>query len=129
MEKTIIVSDEFVEIYKKFNVVKQTQELKKLSRKELFLILIVAIDSFSEENNSVIENFRDWGSELQMIGDYLEDRICLDKTLIALGDETGEKYIDISSIRDRSGNKLPNPLSEEEALHMRRDIGINIIIE
>jgi hypothetical protein len=45
-EKYITVSKEFLEIYKNFNVYSQVESLKKLSRKELLLMLILGVDSF-----------------------------------------------------------------------------------
>ena len=123
-EKYITVSDDFVEIYKMFNVNRQTEKMKKLSRKELMLMLVLAIDSFSEENPAVIENFRDFRSEMELIYGLQQDNECTDLDLLSLGKETDEKYIDTSKIIDSKGEELPAALSEEEALQARRDIGI-----
>ena len=127
-EKYITVSDDFVAIYKMFNVNRQTEKMKKLSRKELMLMLVLAIDSFSEENPAVIENFRDFRSEMELIYGLQQDNECTDSDLLSLGKETDEKYIDTSKILDSKGDELPPSLTEEEALQMRRDIGINNII-
>lgn len=128
-EKYITVSDDFVAIYKMFNVNRQTEKMKKLSRKELMLMLVLAIDSFSEENPAVIENFRDFRSEMELIYGLQQDQECQDVDLLSLGNETDEKYIDTSKIIDSSGEELPAPLSEEQALQIRRDIGISNIID
>ena len=127
--KYITVSDEFVEIYKMFNVIKQTEKLNQLSRKELMLMLVLSIDSFSEENPAVLENFKEFKSELEIIFDLQQDKECTDVDLLSLGDETNEKYIDTSKIRDGKGEELPTALTDSEALQMRRDIGINNIID
>lgn len=127
--KYITVSNKFVEIYKMFNVVKQTESLSQLSRKELMLMLVLSIDSFSEENPAVIENFKDFKSELELIFDLQQDKECTDEDLLSLGKETDEKYIDTSKIRDVHGDELPKPLTEEEALQMRRDISITNIMK
>jgi hypothetical protein len=123
------VSDNFVEIYKMFNVNRQTEKMKKLSRKELMLMLVLAIDSFSEENPAVIENFRDFKTEMELIYGLQQDQECQDVDLLSLGNETDEKYIDTSKIIDFRGEELPAPLSEEQALQVRRDIGISNIID
>jgi hypothetical protein len=127
--KYITVSDEFVEIYKMFNVIKQTEKLNQLSRKELMLMLVLSIDSFSEENPAVLENFKEFKSELEIIFDLQQDKECTDVDLLSLGKESDEKYIDTSKIRDIKGEELPTALTDSEALQMRRDIGINNIID
>jgi len=127
--KYINVSDNFVEIYKMFNVIKQTENLNKLSRKELMLMLVLAIDSFSDENPAVIENFKEFKPELELIFDLQQDKECTDSDLLQLAKDTDEKYIDTSKIRDNSDQDLPVALTDAEALQMRRDIGINNIID
>ncbi len=123
------VSDNFVDIYKMFNVTNQSEKMSKLSRKELMLLLLLAIDSFSEENHAVMENFKNFKTEMEIIYDLQQDKECTDQDLLNLGKETDEKYIDTSKIIDSKGNELPSPLSEQEALQMRRDISINDIIK
>jgi hypothetical protein len=127
--KYITVSDNFVETYKMFNVIKQTEKLNQLSRKELMLILVLSIDSFSEENPAVLENLKDFKNELEIIYDLQQDKECTDEDLLQLGKDTDEKYIDTSKIRDIKGEELPTALTDSEALQMRRDIGINNIID
>jgi hypothetical protein len=127
--KYITVSDNFVETYKMFNVIKQTEKLNQLSRKELMLILVLSIDSFSEENPAVLENLKEFKNELEIIFDLQQDKECTDEDLLQLGKDTDEKYIDTSKIRDINGEELPKALTDSEALQMRRDIGINNIID
>jgi hypothetical protein len=127
--KYITVSDNFVETYKMFNVIKQTEKLNQLSRKELMLILVLSIDSFSEENPAVLENLKEFKNELEIIYDLQQDKECTDEDLLQLGKDTDEKYIDTSKIRDIKGEELPTALTDSEALQMRRDIGINNIID
>jgi hypothetical protein len=127
--KYITVSDNFVETYKMFNVIKQTEKLNQLSRKELMLILLLSIDSFSEENPAVLENLKEFKNELELIFDLQDDKECTDEDLLQLGKDTDEKHIDTSKIRDIKGEELPTALTDSEALQMRRDIGINNIID
>jgi hypothetical protein len=126
--KYITVSDKFVKIYKFMNVVK-VEEIKELSRKELMLMLILSVDSFSEDNVALIENLKSFKYELSIILSLQEDKECTDRDILDLASETDEKYIDTSKIRDINGNELSTPLTEEEALNLRRDISIGNIIK
>ena len=129
MSKSITVSNEFVEVFKMFNVIKQTDKILTLSRKELMLLLTVAVDSFSEDNHIVIENFKDFKTELELIYDLQQDKACTDAELLELAQDTDEKYIDTTKIRTIDGKNLPDPTTEEEAVLLRRDITITGIIE
>lgn len=133
MSKDITISDKFLDIYKNFNVCNQSENMKQLSRKELILLLVLATDSFDEDSVVVTENYKAFKTELQIVCDSLPDLSdeeveIADPDILLLGKESGDKYIDTSKIVDRNGNKLPKPLSEEEALIKRREIGINTII-
>ena len=128
-EEYLTVSEKFVDIYKMFNVVNQTEKMKELSRKELMLMLVLGIDSFSEDNPAVIENFRQFKSELEIIYYLHEDKECTDEDLLQLGGDTDEKYIDTSRIRDSKGEELSKALSDGEALQLRREISIHNIID
>jgi len=128
-----MISDIFLDIYKNFNVCSQSDKMKQLSRKELLLLLVLTSDSFLEESSVVIDNYRGFKGELQVLHDSLPDIgaaevAVIDLDILSLGDETGDKYIDTTKIVDKNGNKLPKPLTEEEALIKRREIGINTII-
>lgn len=125
-DSKIIVSDEFVKAYKLFNVIKL--DLSNLSRQELLLLLVVAVDVFSEENSVVIDNFRPFQSEINIILDLLSDKDIDDQDLLNLATLTNEKYIDTSKIEDSLGNDLPKPLTNNEAIEMRRTIGIDKLI-
>ncbi len=125
-DSKIIVSDEFVKAYKLFNVIKL--DLSNLSRQELLLLLVVAVDVFSEENSVVIDNFRPFQSEINIILDLLSDKDIDDPDLLNLANLTNEKYIDTSKIEDSLGNELPKPLTNNEAIEMRRTIGIDKLI-
>ncbi len=127
-EKYITVSNRFVEIYKLFNVIKQVDQIKTLSRKELMLLIVLSLDSFSEDNPVVIENLCEFKTEMELIYDLQQDKECVDIDLLSLVSESDEKYIDTSKVIDMAGDSLPSPLTEDEALHMRRDIGISNII-
>lgn len=122
--KNLVVSDEFFEIFKNFNVVSQVEEMKKLSKKELYLLLTVCLDKFSDEDPVVNFNFQPFEKEVTVdIYDIQDDKDATDLDLISLIDESGDKYIETDYIVNNKGEKLPEPLTKEEV----RDAKINII--
>lgn len=122
-KKVIKVSDDFIEIYKNFNVIIQTEKMKALHPKELFLLLIAVLDSFSETDLVVKSNLIPFKSEMMQIFDLQDDNQSNNPYLIELCNETGDKYIDTDHIQDLSGKSLPKPYTKEEV----RDIKIKII--
>jgi hypothetical protein len=121
--KNLIVSEQFVEIFKKFNVVTQVEEMKKLSKREFYLLLTVCLDKFSDEDPVVNFNFQPFKNEVMEIFDVQDDKDPINPVLIDLIDESGDKYVETDYIIDSKGNKLPEPLTKEQV----RDAKINII--
>lgn len=128
MSKYVTVSNNFVEIFKMFNVIKQTENIKLLTRKERILLLVAALDMYSEENDIVIENFKEFKSELNLIFDIQQDKECDDMDIIELVQETG-KYIDSTCIKTLNGKNLPSATTDEESIILRRDINISNIVK
>jgi hypothetical protein len=122
-EKNITVSNEFVDIYKNFNVVSQVDNMKKLSKRELYLLLTVCLDKFSDEDPVINYNFQPFKTEVMEIFDVQDDKDPISQYLIELIEESGDKYIETDNIVDDKGEKLPDPLTKEEV----RDAKINII--
>ena len=121
--KTLVVSDEFFEIFKNFNVVTQVEEMKNLSKRELYLLLTVCLDKFSDEDPVVNFNFQPFKEEVMEIFDVQDDKDSTNQTLLDLISESGDKYIETDYIVDNKGEKLPETLTKEEV----RDAKINII--
>ena len=122
--KNLVVSDEFFEIFKNFNVVSQVEEMRKLSRRELYLLLTVCLDKFSDEDPVVNFNFQPFEKEVTgEIFNVQDDKKATDVDLISLIDESGDQYIETDYIVNNNGDKLPEPLTKEEV----RDAKINII--
>lgn len=121
--KNLIVSEQFVEIFKNFNVVTQVENMKQLSKRELYLLLTVCLDKFSDEDPVVNFNFQPFEKEVMEIFDIQDDKDSTDTDLISLIDESGDKYIETDYIITNNGDKLPEPLTKEEV----RDAKINII--
>ena len=57
-EKKIAVSDLFNEIYINFNVSSQVENMKRLEKRELYLLLTLALDKHSDEDPVVVNNFQ-----------------------------------------------------------------------
>ena len=124
-EKTLQVSDLFVEIYTNLNVCSQLENMKKLSKKELYLLLILALDKHNDEDPVVLHNLLPWKDTALEIFNLQDDKETDIIELKELVEETGDKYIDVTILVDSKGNKLKEPLSKEEV----RDAKINITIK
>jgi len=109
--KNINVSKQFVDIYSNFNVVTQVEKMKQLSKKELYLLLTVCLDKFSDEDPVVRHNLIPFKDECMAIFDIQDDKEPTEQDLIDLVNE--------------SGDKLPEPLTKDQV----RDAKINIINE
>lgn len=124
-EKTLQVSDLFVEIYTNLNVCSQLENMKNLSKKELYLLLILALDKHNDEDPVVLHNLLPWKDTALEIFNLQDDKETDIIELKELVEETGDKYIDVTILVDSKGNKLKEPLSKEEV----RDAKINITIK
>jgi hypothetical protein len=122
IDKIIKVSPLFIEIYQNFNVIDQTEKMKSLTKKELYLLLTVCLDKFSDTDKTVKQNFLPFKEEVMDIFDVQDDK---DTTIVELSElieETGDKYIETDHIQDEAGNLLPDPLTKEEVRDKRIDI-------
>jgi len=118
----INVSELFFEIYKNFNVISQVEKMKQLSKRELYLLLTVCLDKFSDEDPVVKFNLIPFRDEIMAIYDIQDEKDPTDEVLIKLIEETGDKYIETDNIT-YNGIKLPEPLTKDQV----RDEKINII--
>jgi hypothetical protein len=122
-KKELKVSDEFISIYKNFNVLDQIKNMKRLSKKELLLLLLLCIDKHSDEDPVVIHNLKPFREECMLIFNLQDDKEIDNRHIKELIHLTDDQYIDTDILRDANGNKLPEPLTKQEA----RDAKINII--
>jgi hypothetical protein len=122
-DKKLTVSNEFVSIYKNFNVLDQIDNMKKLTKNELYLLLTFCLDKHSDEDPVVIHNLLPFKEECMMIFDIQDDKEVDNEYIKNLVEITDDKYIDTDVIVDTYGDKLPEPLTKEEV----RDAKINII--
>lgn len=123
-EKKLQVSDLFVEIYTNLNVCSQLENMEKLSKKELYLLLILSLDKHNDEDPVVLHNLLPWKDTALQIFELQDDKETDILELKELVEETGDKYIDITVLVDVNGNPLREPLTKEEV----RDAKINITI-
>jgi hypothetical protein len=122
IDKPIKVSKLFIEIYQNFNVIDQTEKMKSLTKKELYLLLTVCLDKFSDTDKTVKQNFLPFKKEVMELFDIQDDKETQVKELVELIEETGDKYIETEHIQDNDGNILPDPLTKEEVRDKRIDI-------
>ena len=124
-ENKIHVSNEFVDIFSNFNVVTQVEKMKQLTKRELYLLLTVCLDKFSDEDPVVKYNLLPFKEEIMSIFDIQDDKDATDPILIDLITESGDKYIETDNIVYNNDQKLPDPLTKDQV----RDAKINIINE
>ena len=122
-QKKIVVSDLFVDIYTNFNVCSQVENMNTLPRKELYLLILLALDKHDDNDPVVLHNFLPFESIGDDIFEIQEDKGFVNDDLKQLIEETGDKYITTKNVIDSKGNELPEPLSKVEV----RDAKINII--
>lgn len=121
--KLLKVSNEFVDIFKNFNVINKVEEMKRLSKKELYLLLTLCLDKHNDEQPTVIYNFQPFRNQVMELFEIQDDKETLNPILQELIKKSGDKYIETDNIVDNDGNKLPEPLTKEEV----RDAKIKII--
>ncbi len=121
-EKKVNVSKLFFEIYKNFNVFSQVDRMNQLNDRELYLLLTLCLDKFSDEDPVVKYNLIPFKDRIMEIFDIQDDKEPTNSILIGLIEDTGDKYIETDNLYYR-GSKLPEPLTKEEV----RDAKINII--
>ena len=73
-EKKLQVSDLFVEIYTNLNVCSQLENMEKLSNKELYLLLILALDKHNDEDPVVLHNLLPWKDTALQIFELQDDK-------------------------------------------------------
>lgn len=122
-EKSIPVTDDFVEIFQNFNVFSQINKMKKLSRRELYLLLVACLDKHDDTIEIVNLNFSAFKKEIIRIYNIQDDKKPSNQTLRKLAKETGDKYIETANIVSQSGKPLPKPYSKTEI----RELKINYI--
>lgn len=123
MEKNIIVSTQFFDIFQNFNVCDQSKKMSILDKKELYLLLTVCLDEHNDEFDVVCENFRNFEKEMIEIFEIQNGAKSQNTILQQLIYETGDEYINTLNITNSLGESLPIPYTKSEI----REIKINSI--
>ncbi len=121
-KKVVVVSEDFVNIYRHFNVYDQIDKVNKLSEREKYLLLMACIDLHSEDDPVVTHNLSGFKPELEELDNMLADSKYVSDNITELINETGD-YIETDNIVDSTGKKLPDPFSKDEV----RDLKISLI--
>ena len=114
IKKKIEVSELFVETYINFNVTDQTNQIRSLSKREIYLLLIYVIDRHDEYDPVVVRNLREFESEMLELVNIQDDLPTKNQVILDLINETGNRYIETDNIVDRNGKKLKNPLNKQQ---------------
>jgi hypothetical protein len=122
----LIVSDEFLEIYRNFNVYDQSKQINKLSDRERYLLIILCLDKHDDENPIVLYNFKPLKEEIEEIYQVQDNKETTNQILLDLIKETDHKHIESDYIRDKDGNKVPDPFDKNEVRDKKIDIINNI---
>lgn len=119
------VSNEFIEIYRNFNVSDQKSNMGKLDKKNLYLLLLLCIDKHDDDDFMVINNYSSFEKEIIEIQEHQNKTETSVKELIELKKETDNEYISTLVIRDNNGNELPALYTKDEV----RNLKLNSIIK
>jgi hypothetical protein len=122
----LIVSNEFLEIYRNFNVYDQTEQINKLSDRDRYLLIILCLDKHDDENPIVLYNFKPFKEEIKEIYVIQDNKETTNQVLLDLIKETDHKHIESDYIRDTAGNVVPDPLDKNEVRDKKIDIINNI---
>jgi len=122
----LIISDEFLEIYRNFNVYDQSEKINKLSDRDRYLLLILCLDMHDDENPIVLYNFKPFKKEITEIYEVQDNKETTNQFLLDLIKETDDKHIESNYIRDKDGNKVPDPFDKNEVRDKKIDIINNI---
>lgn len=118
-QSTISVSDLFLDIYRLFNVSDQRVRMKQLEKKELYYLLICAMDNHNEDDPIVIVNFSDFELEIKEILEFQEAEKTQNEYLLELVKETEDAWI------STTGVELPTPYTRDEV----RDLKLGGILD
>ncbi len=112
-KKKLLVSDEFVEVYRYLNAGDMTDAIANLNEIERYALVGLSLDNHDIQNHFVRHNLLPLKNIGQAIYDAMEE-LGSNEMIDQLIDLTGDKYIDLTVLVDGSGNEMPNPANESE---------------
>lgn len=120
---TIIVSEKFLEIYRYFNVSDQRDNMEKLSKEELYLLLDTCVDEHDEDDPTVILNFSPYSTELNEIL-KIQSGYDVDNEVVKNLQKITNLRLSFTRVL-KNGGKLPNTYTRDEV----RDLKLNKIFD
>jgi len=123
MSTTFTVSELFIDIYKNFNVIDQTERLSLLTEKESYILLNLIIERHSEEDPQVVKNLSTSVEKINNLKSLFEIGETRDEVLNSLSTKYG-RYLNIS-LQDSNSQELPEPYTREEV----RELKLNNIFD
>ena len=102
----ITVSDQFIEIYQNFTKENQVENMNKLTKEELYFLLINVFDNLYEENPILKENIKSFRKEAMEILHIQMDRKTKNPVLLKLIEASGKEYIFFDEVVDQFGNEF-----------------------
>lgn len=118
VEPSIKVSDEFMYIYRNFNVSDQIENMKKLNREELYLLLFSCIDRQDEDDSISMNNYEPFEKEIDDILLWQENQTTTIPEILNL-----QVLLDQRISTDKM--ELPDPYTKEEV----RDLKLHNILD
>lgn len=113
-KKKIIVSDEFVEVYKYLAADDMTERINALPEMEKYLLVLLALDKHDVHHPVVHPNVYPLRGIGEALYDQLSEHEHCDDVVSQLVEMTGDKYLDVSVLRDGAGNEMPEPATKDE---------------
>lgn len=104
----MIVDNLFMDIFMSVHKSDRITSMKKLPKKELYLLLLLIFDKHNKENENIKKNCRVFKEEAIDIYQLLDTGDTKVPELLELIRETKDLFINLSKIKDENGNPLPD---------------------
>ena len=108
----IIVSRKVIDIFLTFDKMVRVDDIKELSEKELYILLLMAIDSFSDTDKYVVHNITPFEEEVVQIFNIQNGLAPNNETLLEMVEESGSFFISTDSFVDEDGDRIPDLLNK-----------------
>jgi hypothetical protein len=129
-KNSLVVSDEVIWCYKHINVIPIDEQISKLSDYDKYLLCLMSIDFYNEENDFFIRNMK--------LLEYFIDRVILvmegnfeniNEDIKKIQKDLEDDYLTLNNLTTKEGSKLPDPTTELEAKRIRRNFTIDRLFE
>lgn len=104
----MIASNLFLDIFMSAHKKDRVKSMQKLSKKELYILLMLIYDKHDKTNENVIFNCKPFKSESLDIYNLLDTGDTSVTELLELQKETKDPFIDLETITDTNGKTLPD---------------------